>query len=49
MGPVSLVLPSLEPDLRQAVIEAVRRGFAPFVADGVARFTAACWMVRARG
>jgi SAM-dependent methyltransferase len=49
MGPVSLILPSLEADRRQAVIEAVRRGFAPFVADGVARFTAACWMVRARG
>jgi len=49
MGPVSLALPSLEADHRQAVIEAVRRGFAPFVSDGMARFTAACWMMRARG
>jgi len=49
MGPVSLALPSLDQDRRQAVIEAVRRGFAPFVADGLARFTAACWMVRGRG
>ena len=48
MGPVGLVLPGLEADLRRAVIEAVRRGFAPFVIDGVARFTAACWMVRGR-
>lgn len=49
MGPVSLALPSLEADRRDAVIAAVRRGFAPFVTDGVARFTAACWMVTARG
>jgi len=49
IGPVSLVLPSLEADRRDAVIEAVRRGFEPFVSDGVARFTAACWMMRARG
>jgi SAM-dependent methyltransferase len=49
MGPVGLMLPSLEAGRRAAVIEAVRRGFAPFLADGVARFTAACWLVRARG
>ncbi len=49
MGPVSLVLPSLEEDRRRAVVEAVGRGFEPFVADGLARFTAACWLVRARG
>jgi hypothetical protein len=48
MGPVSLALPGLEPDHREAVIAAVKQGFAPFVADGVARFTAACWMVTAR-
>jgi SAM-dependent methyltransferase len=48
MGPVSLALPSLDEDRRNAVIDAVRRGFAPYLADGVARFTAACWMVRAR-
>ncbi|SFJ17614.1 class I SAM-dependent methyltransferase [Caulobacter sp. UNC279MFTsu5.1] len=48
MGPVSLVLPSLEPDRRHVVIAAVRRGFEPFVSDGVARFTAACWMIKAR-
>jgi SAM-dependent methyltransferase len=49
MGPVSLVLPGLEADRRRAVITAVKRGFEPFLADGVARFTAACWLVRARG
>jgi SAM-dependent methyltransferase len=48
MGPVSLALPGLEPDHREAVIAAVRRGFEPFVSDGVARFTAACWLVKAR-
>ncbi|KRA66407.1 SAM-dependent methyltransferase [Caulobacter sp. Root655] len=48
MGPVSLVLPGLEADRRRAVIAAVQRGFEPFLADGVARFTAACWLVRGR-
>jgi len=48
MGPVSLALPGLEPDHREAVIAAVKAGFAPFVTDGVARFTAACWMVTGR-
>jgi len=48
MGPVSLALPTLDADRRDAVIEAVRRGFEPFVSDGVARFTAACWMIRGR-
>jgi SAM-dependent methyltransferase len=48
VGPVSLALPDLDEDRRRAVIEAVRRGFAPYLADGVARFTAACWMVRGR-
>jgi SAM-dependent methyltransferase len=48
MGPVSLVLPSLDEDRRRAVVEAARRGFEPFVIDGAARFTAACWRVRGR-
>jgi SAM-dependent methyltransferase len=48
MGPVSLALPSLDADRQRAVIEAVRRGFEPFVTDGVARFTAACWMIGGR-
>jgi SAM-dependent methyltransferase len=48
VGPVSLALPSLDEDHRRAVIDAMWRGFQPFLADGVARFTAACWMVRAR-
>ena len=49
MGPVGLVLPSLQADRRRAVIDAMKRGFEPYVVDGEARFTAACWMVRARG
>ena len=48
MGPMSLVLPSLGEDLRRAVTDAVTRGFEPFVSDSVARFTAACWMVRGK-
>jgi SAM-dependent methyltransferase len=48
VGPVSLALPGLDEDRRRAVIDAVWRGFQPFLADGEARFTAACWMVRAR-
>jgi SAM-dependent methyltransferase len=49
LGPVGLVLPSLEADRRRAVIDAMKRGFEPYVVDGMARFTAACWMVRGRG
>ena len=49
IGPVSLALLGLETDHRDAVIAAVKRGFEPFLAEGAARFTAACWLVRARG
>jgi SAM-dependent methyltransferase len=48
IGPVSLALPGLAPDHRRAVIDAVQRGFEPYLADGVARFTAACWLVKGR-
>lgn len=49
MGPVSLALPSLDEARRHAVTEAVKRAFEPYLTDGAARFTAACWMVRGRG
>jgi len=48
MGRVAHLLPDLDPDTREAVIAAVRRGFEPFVSGGVARFTAACWIVRGK-
>jgi SAM-dependent methyltransferase len=48
MGPVSLVLPSLDENRQHAVTQAVKRGFKPFMTDGVARFSAACWVVRGR-
>ena len=48
MGRVGQILPDLDEATRTRVIDAVNQAFAPFVADGVARFTAACWLVRAR-
>ena len=29
----------------RAILEAVREGYAPFVAGGTVQFTAACWMI----
>lgn len=48
MGRVGQMLPDLDEATKTRVIDAVNQAFAPFVADGVARFTAACWLVRAR-
>ncbi len=48
MGRVGQMLPDLDESTRATVIDAVNQAFSPFVADGVARFTAACWLVRAR-
>jgi SAM-dependent methyltransferase len=48
LGPVSRVLPELDPALREQVVAAVRGGFAPFVHGNEGSFTAACWMMRAR-
>lgn len=48
MGRVGQMLPDLNEATRTTVINAVNQAFQPFVADGVARFTAACWLVRAR-
>ncbi|NBW11088.1 MAG: class I SAM-dependent methyltransferase [Caulobacteraceae bacterium] len=46
MGRVAHLLPDLEPERRDAVIAAVRDGFAPFVTGDTTGFTAACWIVR---
>jgi SAM-dependent methyltransferase len=48
LGPVGVALQDAEESTRAAVIEAVRPAFDPFVQGGHVRFTAACWMVRAR-
>ncbi|MBD3832794.1 MAG: class I SAM-dependent methyltransferase [Brevundimonas sp.] len=48
MGRVGQILPDLDKSTRTTVIDALKHAFQPFVADGVARFTAACWLVRAR-
>jgi SAM-dependent methyltransferase len=48
LGPVSRVLPELDPARREQVVAAVRAGFAPFVHGSEGSYTAACWMMRAR-
>lgn len=47
MGPVGLLLPELDEERRGEFIEAVRQAFDIYVSSGVARFTAACWIVQA--
>lgn len=48
MGPVAQLLPTLDEALRSEVERRVDAAFRPFVEDGVARFTAACWTVTGR-
>lgn len=48
MGRVGQMLPDLDAATRTTVIQAVNQAFEPFMTDGVARFTAACWLVRGR-
>lgn len=48
MGPVADLLPSLDEATRSEVERRVDAAFLPFVSDGEASFTAACWMVTAR-
>lgn len=48
MGRVGLLLPELDDTTRARVVTTVRRAFEHYVSAGVARFTAACWLVRAR-
>ncbi|MBC7168148.1 hypothetical protein [Phenylobacterium sp.] len=46
-GPLGLVLPQLEPEMRERVTEAVGRAFQPFVEGDQVRFRAACWEISA--
>jgi SAM-dependent methyltransferase len=48
LGPVGLALRDVDEPTRARTAEAVRAAFDPFVQDGAARFTAACWLVSAR-
>ena len=48
LGPLGRVLSGLDADLAAQVIDAVRAGYAPFIDDGAAHFTAACWTIAAQ-
>jgi SAM-dependent methyltransferase len=48
LGPVGVALHDADEQTRSHVIEVVRPAFDPFVHGPLVRFTASCWMVRAR-
>lgn len=48
MGPVGDLLPALDQATRAEVERRLDGAFRPYLRDGEARFTAACWMVSAR-
>ncbi|WP_437819569.1 class I SAM-dependent methyltransferase [Sorangium sp. So ce1078] len=48
LGPVGLALRDVDEPTRARTAEAVRAAFDPYVRDGAAHFTAACWLVTAR-
>jgi ubiquinone/menaquinone biosynthesis C-methylase UbiE len=48
LGPVGLALRDVNEPTRTHTVEAVRAAFDPYIQDGAARFTAACWLVCAR-
>ncbi|MFN4178129.1 class I SAM-dependent methyltransferase [Phenylobacterium sp.] len=48
MGPVGAALRELPEAKRAEIVRAVSAAFDPFVRDGEARFTAACWLATAR-
>jgi SAM-dependent methyltransferase len=47
LGPLSRVLPTLEPEQRDHVVSVVRAAFDPFVDGDEVRFDVACWMLQA--
>jgi SAM-dependent methyltransferase len=47
LGPLSRILPTLEPAKRDEVLSTVRAAFEPYMHGDDARFTAACWVLRA--
>jgi SAM-dependent methyltransferase len=48
LGPVGVALRQVDAGTRARVIERLHDAFRPYQADGVVRFTAACWMMSAR-
>jgi len=48
LGPVGLALQTEDDGTRNRVIDTVRAAFEPYVHGAEVRFSAACWMVRAR-
>ncbi|WP_407527860.1 hypothetical protein [Methylobacterium oryzisoli] len=48
MGRIGMILPDIDDGRRGMVDAALDRAFAPYLSCGVARFDAACWIVRAQ-
>jgi SAM-dependent methyltransferase len=48
VGPVGMALQEADDETRARILDAVVPAFAPFMAGGTVRFTAACWLVTAR-
>ncbi|QNQ08461.1 class I SAM-dependent methyltransferase [Sphingomonas alpina] len=48
MGRVGVLLPDLDDRTRASVSAALTAAFDPFISNGVARFSLACWLVTAR-
>jgi SAM-dependent methyltransferase len=48
LGPVGMALRDADEPTRARTIEALRVAFEPYVENGAAHFTAACWLVSAR-
>lgn len=48
LGPAGLALREADEATRTRAVDILRRAYEPFVHEGEARFTAACWLVRAQ-
>jgi ubiquinone/menaquinone biosynthesis C-methylase UbiE len=48
LGPAGQAIREADDDTRRRVVDAVRAAFDPYVDGATVRFTAACWLVRAR-
>jgi hypothetical protein len=48
LGPVGLALRDVDEPTRARAAEAIRVAFDPYIENGAARFTEACWLVTAR-
>lgn len=48
LGPAGAALRGADEALREKVTEALGAALAPYVSDGAARFTSACWLVTAK-